>query len=161
VAQVLIIMCGAGCLRSGAEGAFPIVSRRCWSIPSRVRTSEPCGNHRRHGRRHWNHADLPKALGCSDWYTARVTTLGEFDEATNAAHASKTGAYIQIVGGKMHMPPALAYAHEPNVLLLTCATGKSRSAIEPAAFVKRLRCRRCRSQSVLAAGKAPPEKAAN
>jgi len=59
----------------------------------------------------WNYAQLPKALGCSDWYTARVTTLGELDEAMKAARASKTGAYIEIIGGKMDMPPALAYAH--------------------------------------------------
>ena len=59
----------------------------------------------------WNYADLPKALGCKDWYTARVTTLGELDEAMKAARASKTGAYIEIIGGKMDMPPALAYAH--------------------------------------------------
>jgi indolepyruvate decarboxylase len=25
----------------------------------------------------WNYAELPKALGCADWFTARVTTLGE------------------------------------------------------------------------------------
>jgi len=37
----------------------------------------------------WNYAELPKALGCSDWYTARVTTLGELDEAMKAARASK------------------------------------------------------------------------
>jgi indolepyruvate decarboxylase len=59
----------------------------------------------------WNYAELPKALGCADWYTARVTTLGELDEAMKAARASKTGAYIEIVGGKMDMPPVLAYAH--------------------------------------------------
>jgi indolepyruvate decarboxylase len=59
----------------------------------------------------WNYAELPKALGCSDWYTARVTTLGELDEAMKSARASKTGAYIEIIGGKMDMPPALAYAH--------------------------------------------------
>ena len=59
----------------------------------------------------WNYAELPKALGCADWYTARVTTLGELDEAMKAARASKTGAYIEIIGGKMDMPPALAYAH--------------------------------------------------
>jgi indolepyruvate decarboxylase len=59
----------------------------------------------------WNYAQLPKALGCADWYTARVTTLGELDEAMKAARASKTGAYIEIIGGKMDMPPALAYAH--------------------------------------------------
>ena len=59
----------------------------------------------------WNYAELPKALGCSDWHTARVTTLGELDEAMKAARASKAGAYIEIIGGKMDMPPALAYAH--------------------------------------------------
>lgn len=59
----------------------------------------------------WNYAELPKALGCENWYTARVTTLGELDEAMKAARASKTGAYIEIIGGKMDMPPALAFAH--------------------------------------------------
>ena len=59
----------------------------------------------------WNYAELPKALGCADWYTSRVTTLGELDEAMKAARASKTGAYIEIIGGKMDMPPALAFAH--------------------------------------------------
>jgi indolepyruvate decarboxylase len=59
----------------------------------------------------WNYAEVPKAFGCANWYTARVTTLGELDEAMKAARASKTGAYIEIIGGKMDMPPALAYAH--------------------------------------------------
>jgi len=59
----------------------------------------------------WNYAELPKALGCTDWYTARVTTLGELDDAMKAARANKNGAYIEIIGGKMDMPPALAYAH--------------------------------------------------
>jgi indolepyruvate decarboxylase len=59
----------------------------------------------------WNYAELPKALGCADWFTARVTTIGELDEAMKAARASKTGAYIEIIGGKMDMPPILAFAH--------------------------------------------------
>jgi indolepyruvate decarboxylase len=59
----------------------------------------------------WNYAELPKAFGCADWFTARVTTVGELDEAMKAARASKTGAYIEIIGGKMDMPPALAFAH--------------------------------------------------
>ena len=33
------------------------------------------------------------------------------DEAMKSARASKSGAYIEIIGGKMDMPPALAYAH--------------------------------------------------
>ena len=48
----------------------------------------------------WNYAELPKTLGCADWFTARVTTLGELDEAMKAARASKSGAYIEIMGGK-------------------------------------------------------------
>jgi len=59
----------------------------------------------------WKYAQLPKALGCADWFTARVSMLGELDEAMKSARASKAGAYIEIVGGKMDMPPALAYAH--------------------------------------------------
>lgn len=59
----------------------------------------------------WNYAELPKALGCADWFTARVTTLGELDAAMKAARAGKSGAYIEIIGGRMDMPPALAFAH--------------------------------------------------
>jgi indolepyruvate decarboxylase len=59
----------------------------------------------------WNYAELPKALGCADWFTARVTTLAELDAAMKSARASKSGAYIEIIGGKMDMPPALAMAH--------------------------------------------------
>ena len=29
----------------------------------------------------WNYAELPHALGCDDWFTARVTTCDEFDQA--------------------------------------------------------------------------------
>jgi len=29
----------------------------------------------------------------------------------NSARASKSGAYVEIIGGRMDMPPALAYAH--------------------------------------------------
>jgi indolepyruvate decarboxylase len=40
-----------------------------------------------------------------------VSTLGELDEAMKSARANKSGAYIEIMGGKMDMPPALAFAH--------------------------------------------------
>jgi indolepyruvate decarboxylase len=59
----------------------------------------------------WKFAELPRALGCADWFTARVETLGELDAAMKAARDSKSGAYIEIIGGKMDMPPALAFAH--------------------------------------------------
>ena len=59
----------------------------------------------------WNYAQLPKALGCTEWHTSRVTTLGELDDAMKAARANKSGAYIEIIGGRMDMPPILAFAH--------------------------------------------------
>jgi indolepyruvate decarboxylase len=59
----------------------------------------------------WNYAKLPNALGCTDWYTARVTTLGELDDAMKTARDSKTGAYIEIIGDRLDMPPVLAFAH--------------------------------------------------
>ena len=59
----------------------------------------------------WRYADLPHALGCADWFTARVETLGELDAALRAARESKSGAYIEVIGGRMDMPQGLAFAH--------------------------------------------------
>ena len=59
----------------------------------------------------WRYADLPRALGCTDWFTARVETLGELDTALKAARESKSGAYIEVIGGRMDMPKGLAFGH--------------------------------------------------
>jgi indolepyruvate decarboxylase len=59
----------------------------------------------------WRYADLPHALGCTDWFTARVETVGELDAALKAARESKSGAYIEVIGGRMDMPKALGFAH--------------------------------------------------
>jgi len=59
----------------------------------------------------WRYVDLPGALGCTDWFTARVETLGELDAALKAARESKSGAYIEVIGGRMDMPKGLAFAH--------------------------------------------------
>jgi len=59
----------------------------------------------------WRYADLPQALGCGNWVTARVETLGELDAAMKAARESKSGAYIEVIGGRMDMPRGLAIAH--------------------------------------------------
>ena len=48
---------------------------------------------------------------CTDWFTARVETLGELDAALKAARESKLGAYIEVIGGRMDMPKGLAFAH--------------------------------------------------
>jgi len=59
----------------------------------------------------WRYAEVPHALGCTDWFTARVETLGELDAALKAARESKSGAYIEVIGGRMDMPKGLAFAH--------------------------------------------------
>jgi indolepyruvate decarboxylase len=59
----------------------------------------------------WRYADLPRALGCADWVTARVETLGELDAAMKAARETKSGAYIEVIGERMDMPKGLAFAH--------------------------------------------------
>ncbi len=33
----------------------------------------------------WRYAELPHAFGCDGWFTARVTTCGELDDAMTAA----------------------------------------------------------------------------
>lgn len=48
----------------------------------------------------WDYQGLPKAFGCSDWFTAKVTTCGELDQAMRIIENGKTGAYIEIVTGR-------------------------------------------------------------
>jgi indolepyruvate decarboxylase len=60
----------------------------------------------------WHYADLPKALGCDDWFTARVTTCGEFDQALKIASQGDRGAYIEVVTDKYVAPPMALKLHE-------------------------------------------------
>jgi indolepyruvate decarboxylase len=59
----------------------------------------------------WRYPELPHALGCTDWFTARVETLGELDAAMKSARENKSGAYIEVVSERMDMPKNLAFAH--------------------------------------------------
>ncbi len=52
----------------------------------------------------WEYHKLPAALGCKDWFTARVTTLGELDAAMATASEADTGCYIEIVMDKHDYP---------------------------------------------------------
>jgi indolepyruvate decarboxylase len=45
----------------------------------------------------WDFAELPGVMGCKNWYTKKVTTLGELDEALAKASAAKTGVYIEVI----------------------------------------------------------------
>jgi indolepyruvate decarboxylase len=48
----------------------------------------------------WRYAELPAALGCEGWFTARVTTCGELDAALQAAARADSGVYIEVVTGR-------------------------------------------------------------
>ncbi|MGZ8884611.1 MAG: alpha-keto acid decarboxylase family protein [Methylobacter sp.] len=60
----------------------------------------------------WNYHQLPAALGCNSWYTARVTTCGELDAAIARAESSRTGAYIEVVTKKYDSHPTMKHIHE-------------------------------------------------
>ncbi len=45
----------------------------------------------------WRYSELPHALGCDDWLTARVSTCEELDKALKAADQATSGAYIEVL----------------------------------------------------------------
>lgn len=60
----------------------------------------------------WNYSALPHALGCDDWYTPRVTTLAELDEALKVAGEGTRGCYIEVVTGTYEAPPLPKKLHD-------------------------------------------------
>ena len=45
----------------------------------------------------WRYADLPAAMGCENWFAARVDTLAELDRAIASANSEDRAAYIQVI----------------------------------------------------------------
>jgi indolepyruvate decarboxylase len=60
----------------------------------------------------WRYADLPRAFGCDGWFTARATTCGELDAALEAAGASPTGAYVEVVTDPYAASPLALKLHD-------------------------------------------------
>jgi len=48
----------------------------------------------------WRYAELPRALGCNGWFTARVTTCEELDKALEISSHASSGAYVENITGK-------------------------------------------------------------
>jgi indolepyruvate decarboxylase len=44
-----------------------------------------------------NYHLLPQAMGCTEWLSRRVSTVGELEDALAAINASDTGAYIEVM----------------------------------------------------------------
>jgi len=55
----------------------------------------------------WDYHTLPAALGCKDWFTAKVKTNGELEAAMKKAESADTASYIEMVGGKHDYPAGL------------------------------------------------------
>ena len=53
----------------------------------------------------WNYAELPHALGCDDWFTSRVITCAELDDALATAEQATTAVYVEIVTDTYAAPP--------------------------------------------------------
>lgn len=45
----------------------------------------------------WKYTELPHAMGCEGWYSAKVTTCQELDDALAKANVCDTGVYIEVV----------------------------------------------------------------
>jgi indolepyruvate decarboxylase len=60
----------------------------------------------------WRYAELPHALGCDDWYTARVTTCGELDRALETISKGNEACYIEVVTDAYAASPLSIRLHE-------------------------------------------------
>jgi indolepyruvate decarboxylase len=67
----------------------------------------------------WRYAAIPHALGCGGWFTARVTTCGELDEALTRADQDNTAAYIEVVTDAYAASPMAVKLHESLKTLYT------------------------------------------
>jgi indolepyruvate decarboxylase len=67
----------------------------------------------------WRYSEIPHALGCDDWLTARVTTCGEFDEALRRAGQDGVAAYIDVVTDAYAASPMALQLHENLKTLYT------------------------------------------
>lgn len=53
----------------------------------------------------WRYTELPHALGCEGWVTARATTVAELDAALQLAANAETGVYVEVVTGRYEASP--------------------------------------------------------
>jgi indolepyruvate decarboxylase len=60
----------------------------------------------------WDYTALPQALGATGWYTARVTTCNELDEAMLRARNHAGAAYIEVVTDKYAASPLAQRLHD-------------------------------------------------
>jgi indolepyruvate decarboxylase len=60
----------------------------------------------------WRYSELPRALGCDGWFTARATTCGELDQALATAATGGLASYIEVVTGAYEASPLALKLHD-------------------------------------------------
>jgi indolepyruvate decarboxylase len=60
----------------------------------------------------WNYAELPHAMGCQGWFTARVSSCGVLDDALKTAEQADGAAYIEVITDAYEAPPMYKKLHE-------------------------------------------------
>jgi len=60
----------------------------------------------------WRYTQLPQALGCEGWLSARVSTIGELDAALISAETGNQAAYIEVVTGPYEASPLARKLHD-------------------------------------------------
>jgi indolepyruvate decarboxylase len=60
----------------------------------------------------WNYVQLPQAFGCQGWFTARVSTCGELDDALKTAEQAIGASYIEVITDASEAPPLYKKLHE-------------------------------------------------
>jgi indolepyruvate decarboxylase len=60
----------------------------------------------------WNYVELPHALGCQGWFTARVSSCSLLDDALKTAEHADGAAYIEVITDAHEAPPMYRKLHE-------------------------------------------------
>ena len=60
----------------------------------------------------WSYVELPHALGCQGWFTARVSSCGVLDDALKTAEQADGAAYIEVITDAYEAPPMYKKLHE-------------------------------------------------
>ncbi len=54
---------------------------------------------------------MPATLGCKDWFSAKVTTIGELDAAMDKVSTTDVASYIEMVADQHDYPAAMQVLH--------------------------------------------------
>jgi indolepyruvate decarboxylase len=75
----------------------------------------------------WRYSEIPHALGCDGWFTAKVTTCGELDQALRAVEQGSAAAYIELVTDANAASRLAIRVHESVKTLYSRSSGCSTS----------------------------------